>query len=789
MARILNKKLTPLLCIALLGLGLPVSAQDGMEDAVLVNDEDGGGVTAVQGDINFSDPTISTYGAEPLVFLGNMNAMFTGEFEFSTEYLDPTDSQVLGRILSDVGEPPVSYEVLLPIDPGANLYDVDNDGEEDAGISLFSTNFTFNVVGDPYVDNRELIFYRSYNMSLDYETLYDVIGYKVLVWAPDDQQGFPSGFGDDGKLFTEDDPIVRIPAGWTVVDLDTAPFTFDRSHVANVDIIESTGEEVPDFSAQNYSEAFDSLIELMRDRYAFTEFHQVDWDALKAEYAPLFAAAEEADDTIAYQLALQEFTENAIADGHIGINSAPYLNTLPVPSEDIAGGLGIAIRELSDGRVIVNFLGEGTPAAEAGIEMRAEVLEINGLPVDEAISAEQGLNPPYGSPVLKRLDQLRDVMRFAVGEDVEITYQNPGAAEPVTVTLTTVQEDESRIFSRTAVYGNPTGSNLPVEYDILPNGYGYISIFSFSDDNRLTLMLWERAMATMNGFGVPGIIIDMRYNNGGSPDISNPMLGYFFDEPTYTGTSAQYFPDLDTFEFDELYDQVIEPADEDLRYHGEIAVLVSPACASNCEFFSYTLGLLDNTTIIGQYPSGGYGGGVDYVFLPDDVVMQYTVGRAVGADNEIHIETTGVEPELVVPVTEENLFTDADVVLDAAIAFLDEATATAVEDRGEIALGESIEGELVLNSRARYTFTAAENTTIDISVSDETNQFDTVLRIYNATDTVIAENDDADGPNGVYNSRVEGLDIAAGETIIIEAGTYDDAGEGSFTLTVEESAE
>jgi hypothetical protein len=184
MARILNKKLTPLLCIALLGLGLPVSAQEPIEDAVLVNDEDGGGVAAIQGEVNFSDPTISTYGAEPEVFLGNMNAMFTGEFEFSTEYLDPTDSQVFGRILSDVGEPPVSYEILLPIDPGANLYDVDNDGEEDAGISLFSANFTFNVVGDPYVDNRELIFYRSYNMSLDYETLYDVIGYKVRTGLP-----------------------------------------------------------------------------------------------------------------------------------------------------------------------------------------------------------------------------------------------------------------------------------------------------------------------------------------------------------------------------------------------------------------------------------------------------------------------------------------------------------------------------------------------------------------------------------------------------------------------------
>ena len=57
---------------------------------------------------------------------------------------------------------------------------------------------------------------------------------------------------------------------------------------------------------------------------------------------------------------------------------------------------------------------------------------------------------------------------------------------------------------------------LPVEYEILPSGYGYVRIYSFFDNELLTIQLWERMIQTMNDFGVPGLIVDMRQNGGGS---------------------------------------------------------------------------------------------------------------------------------------------------------------------------------------------------------------------------------------------------------------------------------
>jgi len=34
----------------------------------------------------------------------------------------------------------------------------------------------------------------------------EVIGGKLIVWSPDDQQQFPTSYGADGLLFTKDDP-------------------------------------------------------------------------------------------------------------------------------------------------------------------------------------------------------------------------------------------------------------------------------------------------------------------------------------------------------------------------------------------------------------------------------------------------------------------------------------------------------------------------------------------------------------------------------------------------------
>lgn len=642
----------------MLSVGVSGLAQD-FPTADIMNDE--GGVVSVVGEYFPTIPRLRDFGSQPVVFLGDISDVFVeGGFEFSLENLTLESSQMMAYTEGDIRFEPLRYQIQLPIEPDGVLTDLS--GDDNVGIMLYSVNFTFNGIGSPFIDDREFITFSSITYSKDYETLFEINGGRVLIYAPEDGQAFPVAYGADGLLFTDDDPLVTVPAGYTMVDMRNEPFTFDRSHTVTMDILESEGEEFQDFSDMTYSEAFDAMAEMMRKEYAFTEFKGVDWDALVAQYRPLMVQAEANRDRVGYMRAVDDFLKS-IPDGHVGSNAIDgFFNDV---IGDVGGGIGISLVEAEDGRYLVSYLLEGGPAEQAGIEVGAEVYTLNDMTIPKLMVQQNLWFGPYSSDHQRRIEQLRLVTRFGNGEQVTVAYANPNGA-PQTISLQAVGEVDT--FYNGPFDVQTSGLELPVEYDILDSGYGYVAIYTFSDDNLLSFLLWERAMRLFIEADVPGIVIDMRSNGGGSPDISNVMLGYLFDTLTYTGTSAYYFPDIDEFAFDPLYNQSIEPTN--YYYDGDVAVLISPMCYSACEFFTYALTLRDNVDVVGYYPTSGLGGGIKQFAMPEGINAQFTVGRAVGADNTIHIEGTGVPPTVVVPRTVENLTGDGDAVLETAIEVL-----------------------------------------------------------------------------------------------------------------------
>jgi C-terminal processing protease CtpA/Prc len=759
-----------------------VRAQDEAPAAEIENDE--GGPVVVTGSLAYTNPFFTAGVSEPIIITEDQ----TGFVNRDRQYIMPVASQTLGQITSDFFTSPFSYSLTLPEVPAGGYNDVDNDSEAETGVQVFAIAFWTNTWGDPYLEERDLggggwsccgVSTRVANSTQIGEAGYEYEGGTIIVYAPDDEQGFPSGFGDDGFLFTDDDPIVTLPQGWTIVNMDTDPFTFDRSQEAVIDLNEGEASEADDFSGMSYTEAFDAMIEKFRNEYAFTEFHELDWDAISDEYRPRIEEAEANNDVLAYRTVLMEFVWS-IPDGHVG---GPFV--AESFAEETGGGLGMAIRDVEGGRTIVNYVLDGGPAAEAGIELGAEITEVNGTPIEDAVEEATPWSGPFPSEWVRHLQLLRYVLRFPVDTEVEITYQNPGDDEPTTVTLTTVAERNSLSFS--SFNRGLTGTELPVEYHLLPSGYMYVKIFSFFDDARLTIQLWERMLQFVNQNGIPGIVLDMRQNGGGNGFLADQMAAYFFNEPLDTGSTAYYDEDSGDFVFDpNNVDAFILPP-ENLRFNGPVAVLVGPACASACEFFSYDMTLQDRAVIVGQYPTGGYGGSVEQFFMPEGEVIQFTIGRAVDAEGNIHLEGQGVAPTVVVPVTEESLFSENDLILDAGVSALDAALAPqyTVTDGGEIALGDSVDGTLAVGERVQYVLTLEEDATVDIVVGDETGTFDTYMRLYDTDGNLLDENDDA-VPGEVFNSALT-EEIPGGFTLIIEVGTYDDVGEGDYTLSVTES--
>ena len=75
---------------------------------------------------------------------------------------------------------------------------------------------------------------------------------------------------------------------------------------------------------------------------------------------------------------------------------------------------------------------------------------------------------------------------------------------------------------------------------MLPSGYGYIKINSFLDNDVLSIQVWERAIRYFKDNKIPGVILDMRTNGGGSGWLADQMAAYFFDKETVVGNVACY---------------------------------------------------------------------------------------------------------------------------------------------------------------------------------------------------------------------------------------------------------
>lgn len=623
--------------------------------------------SVVTGQVNYSNVFFTEGVAEPEIILEDQGGFVARDRNFEISEA----SQVIGQITTDFFTSPFDYTLTLPAHPNGSLHDVDHDGQTDQGVEVFAVAYWTNTWGDPYLELRDQggggwsSAYASTRVSDAADSYLEVTGGKYLVYAPDATEQFPSGFGDDKKLFTDDDPLMAVAQGWSVIDMDQTPFTISRESNPHIDLIEPASAALDDFSAQTYAAAFDSMLDKFRHEYAWTELKHIDWDAEAAQFRPAFVAADAAHDPHAYALALRDFLWS-IPDTHVGFDQS-LLNADFATA--IAGGVGFSMTKTDDGKFIVDYVTPGGPAETAGMKFGAEIFAIDGQTTQAKVDATVPWSSPFSTEEDKQLQQARYALRFPLAKgSVEVTWRNSGEAQQ-TASVAVVQERDSFSHSST-FYGQPDFA-LPVEFAVLPTNpaIGYIQINSFFDNQVLTIQLWERAIKYLKDNGIGSVILDMRHNGGGSGWLADQMAAYFFDHKVPVGTVARYDPTSDSFYSDPTDMDEMIPPPADLQYAGTVAVLVGPGCASACEFFSYNMTLEDRAFIVGQYSTEGAGGSVQQFMMPEGIAVQFTIGRAVDASGNVHIEGKGVAPTLRVPVTVATIQTRAnggDPVLDAA---------------------------------------------------------------------------------------------------------------------------
>ncbi|HWK80717.1 MAG TPA: S41 family peptidase, partial [Thermomicrobiales bacterium] len=526
----------------------------------------------------------------------------------STARFVPRENQIIGLATSPLfGDKPGTYRVGLPIVPTAAPFDIDGDGAGEPGLMAFAIAVGANIVGDSYLEQFEQGGTSSFLQ--DNQTGRFVEG-SLLLYAKDDRQVFPSGAGADGAWFTADDQTEAIPQGYTKVSLGKdGTAAFDRSATPTMDAMEAASEASPDYSGQSWVEALNSLIDRLKQRYAFTEFRGIDWEAIRATYVPKMQQAQDAKDATAYYGILNEIALG-VNDVHVSVSPTGddslraqllyYINA----AKDYTGNLGAAgiavsadpnnpAAGLGDDLTILT-VGATGPAHDAGWVPGTKIVSIDGKTVSERREAVAAwiFGAGFSTPEKKKIAQSAGALSFPTGATVTIGFILPGETEVRTATMVAGDFDT----------GSITGPQMPGT-DLRPeetstytelDGYTVIKWADFASDIPERIAVLEAALDSTEGQSYSkGIVIDMRGNGGGWSALSltmesyfftadKPMNGHLFDSWDWSDAAGaqvrSYSPDY-----------VASSPKPDLAYTGPVAILVDQNCASACEFFTQAM--------------------------------------------------------------------------------------------------------------------------------------------------------------------------------------------------------
>ena len=177
------------------------------------------------------------------------------------------------------------------------------------------------------------------------------------------------------------------------------------------------------------------------------------------------------------------------------------------------------------------------------------------------------------------------------------------------------------------------------EIKILPGNIGYLKLNAFSYDTKAQ----DAAVGAMAFLaGVDALIIDLRSNGGGSPEMVQFLCSYFLDNPRQHLNSFSY---KDQDKLTQYWTYTYLPGKR-LDKIG-LYLLTSGQTFSAAEEFAYNLKNLERATIIGETTGGGAHDN-KFVVLTDNFYMSLPFARAVNPVTKANWEEVGVEPDIKV---------------------------------------------------------------------------------------------------------------------------------------------
>lgn len=398
--------------------------------------------------------------------------------------------------------------------------------------------------------------------------------------------------------------------------------------------------------------------------------------SIEAEYGLHLVLAKRAETPEECADVLARFMAS-LKDGHSAVNFYPGLNyTKPavelrtmrerlsqVPGEKPKAHVYVVSRDTTD---------ESLKPLLPG----SEILEVDGTPVNE-------LHDYWSERVSGSTPQWLDYQcdrRLLLGPaetEIDLTFRDTRGAR---TTLKIVRPRMKSEKEREREYEAYEDTVRIATSERLEGGWGYLKYRTFAFQSlRESVKPFDEALDSI--IDVPGLIIDLRGNGGGSSEVMNDVAGRFIKERTSMGFFNIRTPGQETIV--EVWDDVtgsisskprLSASSRGHTYVGPVVILVDRTCFSACEMFTAGLQAAGRALVVGPEATGGGSGGVSASKLPSGALIQFSTAVAWRPDGQI-IEGNGVAPDIKVPIRPRDLYSGRDRALERAIKALQEGEA------------------------------------------------------------------------------------------------------------------
>jgi peptidase S41-like protein/tricorn protease-like protein len=156
-------------------------------------------------------------------------------------------------------------------------------------------------------------------------------------------------------------------------------------------------------------------------------------------------------------------------------------------------------------------------------------------------------------------------------------------------------------------YGNIIGEihdmDHGVQWGVTDNNIGFIAIHSWKYDYQDIPDLVDQALEELKDTN--GLVVDVRYNGGGSEPLAQKVAGRFSDK-TYTYAYSQYRNGANHDDLGEMNPRSFSPRGS-WRYVKPVVCLIGQKCMSSNESFAKMMGQCPNVTLMGDRTRGSSG--------------------------------------------------------------------------------------------------------------------------------------------------------------------------------------